>query len=172
MLSISSIFTAISGSIGALRKTPETSAPGNSIAKHAEAVDDVVSLSGQGIKAARHAQTGISSRATERKADSPTANEPDGKQYAIGGEISIEKARATRAAALAPADPSPQDRAVAVQAARIEAEAHQRIAAQETSTPYSNIAPSYEARRSITLYQETSGIHSLVAQPPSFRTTA
>jgi hypothetical protein len=50
---------------------------------------------------------------------------PDGKRYAVGGEVSIDtsaesraqanidKGRRVRAAAMAPADPSPQDRAVA-----------------------------------------------------------
>lgn len=54
---------------------------------------------------------------------------PDGRQYAVGGEVSInvsaaqtpeatlERARQIQAAALAPADPSPQDRAVAAAAA-------------------------------------------------------
>ena len=65
---------------------------------------------------------------------------PDGKQYAVGGEISIDtsqipgdpeatirKARQIRAAALAPADPSPQDRAVAAQATAMEAQAKQEL---------------------------------------------
>lgn len=55
---------------------------------------------------------------------------PDGKRYAIGGEVSIDsspvkdnpratqiKAQQIQAAALAPADPSSQDRKVAAQAA-------------------------------------------------------
>lgn len=66
---------------------------------------------------------------------------PDGKQYAVGGEVHIDttpiagnpeatarKARRIRAAALAPADPSPQDRAVAAQAAAMEAQAKQELA--------------------------------------------
>lgn len=61
---------------------------------------------------------------------------PDGRQYAIGGQVSIdasavpgdpeatkEKARQVRRAALAPGEPSGQDRQVAVKAARLEAEA-------------------------------------------------
>jgi hypothetical protein len=61
---------------------------------------------------------------------------PDGKLYAVGGEVSIDtsevpgdpeatirKMRQIRAAALAPADPSAQDRAVAAKAGQIEAEA-------------------------------------------------
>lgn len=65
---------------------------------------------------------------------------PDGKQYAVGGEVSIDtspvpgnpqatiqKARAIRAAALAPSSPSSQDRSVAVQAAQLEREAQQEL---------------------------------------------
>ena len=239
MLSISSIFSAITGSVGALRKAPETSAPGTSIAKSAEAVDDVVSLSSQGIQAAGRAQTETASRPTGQKTASPSAKPdedqqtikqlqqtdravraheqahiaaggglvrgsasfsyqtgPDGKQYAVGGEVSIdtspgrtpqesiEKARTIRAAALAPADPSPQDRVVAAQAARIEAEARQQIAAQhdepatdkKTSLQQHNVhveaSASPEATRGITAYQESRDIFSLVAQTSSFRTSA
>lgn len=61
---------------------------------------------------------------------------PDGKQYAIGGHVDIslsdvdgnpeeseKNAREARRAALAPGQPSSQDRAVAAQAASMEAEA-------------------------------------------------
>jgi hypothetical protein len=61
---------------------------------------------------------------------------PDGKRYAVGGEVSIDtspvrdnpqatiaKMQVVRAAALAPADPSAQDRAVAAAAAQAEAAA-------------------------------------------------
>lgn len=65
---------------------------------------------------------------------------PDGKKYAVGGEVSvsfskgndpeenISKAETMRAAALAPADPSSQDMAVAQQAEQIIAEAEQQLA--------------------------------------------
>ena len=69
---------------------------------------------------------------------------PDGKQYAVGGEVSIDtspvsgdpqatiqKAQQVRAAASAPANPSGQDRAVAAQAAAIEAAARQELAAEQ-----------------------------------------
>ncbi len=70
---------------------------------------------------------------------------PDGGRYAIGGEVSIDaspgntpqetvmKAQRIRAAALAPADPSAQDRAVAAAAARMEAAARGDLA-QERAT--------------------------------------
>jgi hypothetical protein len=65
---------------------------------------------------------------------------PDGKQYAVGGEVSIDtspvsgnpeatiqKAKQIRAAALAPANPSSQDRAVAASATALEAQAQQEL---------------------------------------------
>jgi hypothetical protein len=65
---------------------------------------------------------------------------PDGKQYAIGGEVGVDmstvpgnpratiaKMMAIRAAALAPADPSPQDISVAAAASQIEAQARAEL---------------------------------------------
>ena len=73
---------------------------------------------------------------------------PDGRNYATGGEVSIsvsevagdpqatiEKARVIRAAALAPAEPSVQDRRVAAEAAQLELTARsemQSMQAEET----------------------------------------
>lgn len=68
-----------------------------------------------------------------------TQKGPDGKDYAVGGEVSIDvssgstpqetiaKAQKVRAAALAPADPSPQDRAVAAQAMQMESQARMEL---------------------------------------------
>jgi len=66
---------------------------------------------------------------------------PDGNMYAIGGEVGIDaspipndpegtmaKARQIVSAALAPADPSPQDRAVAASARQMEAKAASELA--------------------------------------------
>lgn len=65
---------------------------------------------------------------------------PDGKRYAVGGEVSIDtspvrdnpaatiaKMQTVRRAALAPADPSAQDRAVAAAASASEAQARQEL---------------------------------------------
>ncbi len=69
---------------------------------------------------------------------------PDGQQYAVGGEVSIDtspvagnpqatiqKAQQIRAAASAPSNPSGQDRAVASQASRMEQAARQELAAEK-----------------------------------------
>lgn len=67
---------------------------------------------------------------------------PDGMSYAIGGEVgidtspgrtpqeTIQRASTIRAAALAPADPSGQDRAVAARAGQMELQARGELAQQ------------------------------------------
>ncbi len=69
---------------------------------------------------------------------------PDGKMYIVGGEVplrvrkgrtpeeTIEIARKLRRAALAPADPSPQDRAVAARATAMEMQARLEIQRKES----------------------------------------
>ncbi len=71
---------------------------------------------------------------------------PDGQRYAVSGEVSIDvspgrtpqetiaKADKIRAAALAPADPSGQDRAVASQAMQMKVQAQQQQAQLERET--------------------------------------
>lgn len=68
---------------------------------------------------------------------------PDNKRYAVAGEVSIDtspgrtpeetipKAQHIRAAALAPADPSPQDHGVAAQASQMEGQARQEVSAKQ-----------------------------------------
>jgi hypothetical protein len=68
---------------------------------------------------------------------------PDGQQYAVGGEVSIDISKETdpsdtidkmqkvRAAALAPAEPSPQDFRVASEANRLAVEARAELAQQQ-----------------------------------------
>ncbi|WP_293762255.1 putative metalloprotease CJM1_0395 family protein [uncultured Aquitalea sp.] len=68
---------------------------------------------------------------------------PDGKQYAIGGDVSIrmgsgdtpqeqlDNARKVKAAALAPVDPSGQDQSVAAQADLLISQAESQVNAQQ-----------------------------------------
>ncbi|TVZ37709.1 SprA family protein [Alteromonadaceae bacterium 2753L.S.0a.02] len=68
---------------------------------------------------------------------------PDGVRYAVGGEVpinvgreaspeaTIAKMQIVKRAALAPAEPSPQDRSVAAQASRLEAQARQELRSNE-----------------------------------------
>lgn len=70
---------------------------------------------------------------------------PDGKKYAVGGEVSIDVSKASdpedtirkmetvRAAALAPAEPSSQDRKVAAQASRNIAEARAELVTENSN---------------------------------------
>ena len=71
---------------------------------------------------------------------------PDGQRYAIGGEVAIDtspgrnpeetldKAARIRAAAMAPADPSPQDRHVAALATRMAMQASMELALRRGDT--------------------------------------
>lgn len=75
---------------------------------------------------------------------------PDGVSYAIGGEVKIDtskgsspedtmrRAQIIRAAALAPAEPSGQDRAVAAKAAQMEADARSELAKQDQEDEQNN----------------------------------
>lgn len=68
---------------------------------------------------------------------------PDGKRYAVGGEVSIDsgaegtpektirKAQIVRSAALAPADPSPSDIKIAANASRMESAARAELAKEK-----------------------------------------
>jgi len=68
---------------------------------------------------------------------------PDGKMYTVGGEVQIDTSRENdpaqtiskmqqvKRAALAPAQPSAQDRSVAAQAAQVEADARSELAKEK-----------------------------------------
>jgi hypothetical protein len=79
---------------------------------------------------------------------------PDGKQYAVGGEVRIDtsavpgdpeatirKMQQIRRAALAPAQPSAQDRAVAAKAAQIEQQARAELRSQSDQNAASSATP-------------------------------
>ena len=75
---------------------------------------------------------------------------PDGKMYAVGGEVKIDTSRENdpeatirkmqkvRRAALAPAQPSATDRSVAAQASQIEAQARTELAQQKSEQTNEN----------------------------------
>jgi len=82
---------------------------------------------------------------------------PDGRNYAVGGEVSIDagttsnpaeaiqKAKQIRAAALAPAQPSAQDRRVAADAEQMIADAQQQLRAQEQAAAKAELNARNEA---------------------------
>lgn len=90
---------------------------------------------------------------------------PDGILYATGGEVTIDtspastpeatlaKAETIRRAALAPSHPSPQDRAVAADAARMAMQARQEIFAQQQMQADQEFQSS--PSRAINSYQST-----------------
>ncbi|MCL2021198.1 MAG: hypothetical protein FWG81_03630 [Betaproteobacteria bacterium] len=103
---------------------------------------------------------------------------PDGQSYAVGGEVSIDTSKGRtpeetlsrairiRAAALAPADPSPQDRRVAAMAGQMEMQAMREIAQakmeESEEKQDGNATPSQESNRAnsvnaTTAYQAASG---------------
>jgi hypothetical protein len=77
---------------------------------------------------------------------------PDGKSYAVGGEVPVDmssgrtpeetlsRAAQIRAAALAPADPSPQDLSVAAEASQMEAAARAQLMQQQLAALHANKA--------------------------------
>lgn len=82
---------------------------------------------------------------------------PDGKRYAVAGEVSIDASPAStpeqtipkaihiRNTALAPADPSAQDQSVAANATRMEAEARQELARLARESGAAGPAAAYRA---------------------------
>lgn len=96
---------------------------------------------------------------------------PDDKQYAVGGEVTIdtspvrgdpqatrEKARRIRETALAPAQPSNQDRSVAARATQMAMQARIEILRQrEDESTSATVTPSADMARA---YRQTQSPHS------------
>lgn len=95
---------------------------------------------------------------------------PDQKRYAVAGDVSIDtskeqtpeatipKAQHIRQAALAPADPSPQDRQVASLASQMEMQA--RLEAAMQAAEERARAESDQAGRAIGVYQAAAGLEN------------
>lgn len=112
---------------------------------------------------------------------------PDGQRYAVGGEVKIDaspgrtpeetvnKAQRIVAAALAPADPSPQDRKVASDAQRMAAEARVAIAreaSEQSSNQASDQASNQGSDQASNMGEESSKVaasnDSALSKAPSF----
>ncbi|GAC16313.1 putative metalloprotease CJM1_0395 family protein [Aliiglaciecola lipolytica] len=106
-------------------------------------------------------------------AASPTyeyENGPDGNQYAVAGEVSIDiseentpeetirKMQQVRAAALAPADPSPQDLRVASEATKLAAEARSDIAREKAESAKQAISDNIEQQGLVSNVDDESAI--------------
>ena len=95
---------------------------------------------------------------------------PDGRLYAIGGEVSISSsggntpeekitiARQIQAGALAPANPSPQDLKVASSAAMMEAQARQDLALQKSEEQKEQAVNIYSGNQSKTEQEKSTSI--------------
>jgi len=103
---------------------------------------------------------------------------PDGKQYAIGGHVNIDtspasnsqatiaKAKQIQRAALAPADPSPQDVKVAAKAAQMIYQAQQQLVAEKSKGNESDSVDSLgSASISSPLDQVISGVSVMESDP-------
>lgn len=96
---------------------------------------------------------------------------PDGQNYAVGGEVQVDtskeaspsaniaKMQIIRRAALAPADPSPQDQAVAAQATLQIAESSKELLLAQT-------APSEQPPTPLATEENTEAVHYGVSQTP------
>lgn len=95
------------------------------------------------VRAHEQAHLSAAGNLTVRGANFTFETGPDGKRYAVGGEVSIDtsvvadnpqatlrKAQQIRRAATAPVDPSSQDRFVAAEASRMEAQARVELSEQ------------------------------------------
>jgi len=111
---------------------------GDSLNLSAEASAEVAKLKARdaAVRAHEEAHIAAGSGVVKGGASYNYQEGPDGQSYAIGGEVAVDtapidgnpmatiaKANAIRAAALAPADPSPQDLSVAAQAVIMAADA-------------------------------------------------
>lgn len=118
---------------------------------------------------------------------------PDGKRYAVGGEVSIDtskgrtaeetisKAEKIRAAALAPADPSPQDNRVAALATQMQMQAYQELSvqrSQESASSAETFAPSFSTAsenrnaQALSRYAANTGTEVASKQASSFQAYA
>ena len=96
------------------------------------------------VKAHEQAHLAVAGRHARGGASYTFAEGPDGRRYAVGGEVpidvgaeptpeaSVEKMRTVRRAALAPAEPSPADRSIAAAAAAGEARALAELRAAQS----------------------------------------
>ncbi|RTL42218.1 MAG: hypothetical protein EKK49_01085 [Rhodocyclaceae bacterium] len=97
---------------------------------------------------------------------------PDGKRYANGGEVSIDvspgrtpqdtlrKAEQIRASALAPADPSAQDRSVAARAEQMATEARIELTDASAQKTHSTVSSGSNDDPASALYRSVAGGHA------------
>lgn len=132
------------------RDHPEASRTGNTAENQAQQLQDsqVVSelqATDRNVRAHEAAHLAAAGGLATGGAEFTYATGPDGQRYAVGGEVNISvskgqtpeetlaRAEQIARAALAPADPSAQDLAVAAMAGQMAAQARQEIAQQQAA---------------------------------------
>lgn len=119
------------------------------------------------VKAHEHAHKSTAAGLTTSGPNYEYETGPDGKKYAVAGdvnvsyqkssdpEVNLKNAQQLKAAALAPADPSSQDRKVAMQADREIAQARQEIMEEQKQTEEEEETSATSAAGSMTPASET-----------------
>ena len=127
---------------GLLKQPSGISAEENLGAEEKKEVDNLKKRD-QEVKAHEQAHMAAGSGVVIGGANYEYQRGPDGKMYAVGGEVKIDTSRENspaqtiskmqqvKRAALAPAQPSAQDRSVAAQAAQVEAESRSELAKEK-----------------------------------------
>lgn len=122
----------------------ETSQNSQELTREEKAIIDNLEKIDREVHAHERAHMAAGGNLVTRAANYEYQTGPDGKRYAVGGEVQIDtspekdpqatirKAQRIRAAALAPAKPSAQDRRVAAQAASMAREAAAELAAEDS----------------------------------------
>ncbi|MCL2829262.1 MAG: hypothetical protein FWD77_00810 [Betaproteobacteria bacterium] len=136
------------GKTAASRSSEEAAAAKNELTPQEESAIVQLQSRDRAVRAHEQAHLSVAGGLAVSGASFDYQTGPDGRDYAIGGEVQIDvspgrdpeetlsKAEHIRAAALAPADPSPQDLAVAASAAQMATEARAELArAQTEQTP-------------------------------------
>jgi len=127
------------------------------------------------VRAHEAAHKGVAGQYARGGAQFEYERGPDGRQYATGGEVSIDasrpddpqaalkKAQVIRRAALAPAQPSSQDRAVASQATQMAAEAQADLLAEKSKN--ANNEPESPTKSPSNVIEQTYANNSEEAPP-------
>lgn len=118
-------------------------AAGSTLSESDQRIVDRLQARDRVVRAHESAHMAAGSGLITRGASFTYETGPDGKRYAVGGEVGIDvsqgrtpeetlaRAERIRSAALAPADPSAQDRQVASQADRMAMEARMEMSSAE-----------------------------------------
>lgn len=138
-----------------------TPAAASSVELSAEALALIAKLKARDTQVRQHEQAHLAAAGALATSGATYSYQrgPDGVNYAVGGEVRIDtsagstpqdtiaRAQAIIAAALAPADPSGADRAVAAQAQQMAAQARAQLLQQTSAAPEALVRRAYSQNR-------------------------